>query len=193
VKNYGVSLAEKIIPASDLSEQISTAGYEASGTGNMKFALNGALTIGTMDGATIEMAQEIGEENMFIFGLHANEVVQLKQKGYNPQEYYEENKELRRVLDMINNNYFNPNEPGIFKAIFDSLVYYGDHYCLLADYQMYIDAQKKVEHLFEDKKEWTKKSILNTARMGKFSSDRTIQEYAKEIWGLKPVRVKIEE
>lgn len=188
LKNYSVSLAEKIIPASDLSEQISTAGLEASGTGNMKFALNGALTIGTMDGANIEIREEVGDDNIFIFGLLANEVVSLKQNGYNPKEYYEKISMLKRVVDLIANNYFNRNEPGIFQPIIDSLMNV-DYYCLFADYESYIQTQEKVSELFLNKKEWTKKSILNVARMGKFSSDRSIEEYSKKIWGIKPIKI----
>ncbi|RPI06421.1 MAG: glycogen/starch/alpha-glucan phosphorylase [Ignavibacteriae bacterium] len=192
-KNYSVSLAERIIPASDLSEQISTAGYEASGTGNMKFALNGALTIGTMDGATIEMAEEIGRENMFIFGLSAEEVRSLRHGGYQPEKYYEENPELHLALNMIRDNYFNPNEPGLFAPIFNALVHGGDQYCLLADYAPYIKAQSDVEETYRNKPEWIRKSILNTARMGKFSSDRAIQEYAKFAWDIKPVKIELPE
>lgn len=187
MENYSVSLAEKIISAADLSEQISTAGYEASGTGNMKFALNGALTIGTMDGANIEMAENIGEENMFIFGLRDNEVRDLKAKGYKPQNYYNENTELKAVLDMILNGEFSSDDENVFKPIFDSLVYYGDTYLLLADYADYIKKQEKVSELYKDQEEWTKKAILNSARMGYFSSDRTVMEYAKNIWKVSPV------
>ncbi len=188
LKNYSVSLAEKIIPASDLSEQISTAGLEASGTGNMKFALNGALTIGTMDGANIEIREEVGDENIFIFGLLADEVAKLKQNGYKPREYYENNKDLKRVIDMISSNYFNKNEPGIFDPLIEELMNH-DYYCLFADYQSYIDTQKKVSKLFRDTDEWTKKSILNVARIGKFSSDRSIKEYSDKVWNIKPVKV----
>ena len=188
IKNYSVSLAEKIIPASDLSEQISTAGLEASGTGNMKFALNGALTIGTMDGANIEIREEVGDDNIFIFGLLADEVATLKQNGYNPREYYENNKDLKRVIDMISSNYFNKNEPGIFDPLIEELMNH-DYYCLFADYQSYIDKQKEVSKLFRDAEEWTKKSILNVARIGKFSSDRAIQEYSKKVWNIKPIKV----
>jgi len=189
IENYSVSLAEKIISAADLSEQISTAGYEASGTGNMKFALNGALTIGTMDGANIEMAENIGEENMFIFGLRDNEVKNLKAKGYNPQNYYNENSELKAVLDMILNGEFSPGNKDAFKPIFDSLVYYGDTYLLLADYADYIKTQEKVSELYKNQDEWTRKAILNSARMGYFSSDRTVMEYANEIWKIVPVSI----
>ncbi len=187
--NYTVSLAEKIIPAADLSEQISTAGFEASGTGNMKFALNGALTIGTMDGANVEMAEEIGEQNMFIFGLRVEEVNALKLQGYDPGRYYEEDPELKRVLDAIASDRFSPNEPGIFKPIVESLLAQGDVYCLLADFRSYLVAQCKVDDLYTDRDAWTRKAILNVARMGKFSSDRTIREYADQIWKIRPVQI----
>ena len=188
LKNYSVTLAEKIIPASDLSEQISMAGLEASGTGNMKFALNGALTIGTMDGANIEIREEVGEENIFIFGLLADEVVKLKENGYNPLEYYEGNKELKKIIDMISSNYFNASEPGIFQPIIEKLLH-DDYYCLFADYQSYIDAQDKVSELYMNTNEWTKKTVLNVARVAKFSSDRSIKEYAEKIWKVEPVKI----
>ncbi len=191
IKNYSVSLAEKIIPASELSEQISTAGFEASGTGNMKFALNGALTIGTMDGANVEIREEVGADNIFIFGLLADEVVKIKSKGYDPREYYTKDAELKRVIDMIANDYFNRKEPGLFKSIVDALLNV-DYYCLLADYRSYIETQEKVNELYKDLDNWTQKSILNVARIGKFSSDRSVQEYAKNIWKVKPVKVKID-
>ncbi len=191
LKNYSVTLAEKIIPASDLSEQISTAGFEASGTGNMKFALNGALTIGTMDGANIEIREEVGDENIFIFGLLADEVIKLKSSGYYPGKYYEENESLRRVINMLSNNYFNRLEPGIFKPIVDVLLNV-DYYCLLADYQSYIDMQNKVSETYMNKDEWTRRSIYNVARIGKFSSDRSIADYANKIWNVKPVKIQIE-
>jgi len=187
LKNYSVSLAEKVIPATDLSEQISTAGYEASGTGNMKFMLNGALTIGTLDGANVEMAEEVGMENIFIFGLRAHEVKDLKKRGYNPREYYDKDPELRQVLDMLNGDRFTPGEPGVFQFLFQNLVLYSDHYCLLADYRSYVETQEKAAALFLDQDEWTRRSILNTARSGKFSSDRTIRQYADEIWKVSPV------
>jgi starch phosphorylase len=189
--NYSVSLAEKIIPAADLSEQISTAGYEASGTGNMKFALNGALTIGTMDGANVEMAEEIGEDNMFIFGMTSEEVIFLKQAGYNACDYYNADEELKKVIDMIANNYFSKDEPGIFDPIVKSLLEDGDTYCLLADFRSYMEAQEKVDALYQLPMEWTKKAIINVARMGKFSSDRTIIQYANEIWKIKPVHIEL--
>jgi starch phosphorylase len=189
LKNYSVSLAEKIIPASDLSEQISTAGFEASGTGNMKFQLNSALTIGTMDGANVEIREEVGDDNIFIFGLETDEVIDLKKKGYEPFQYYQSNPELKQVLDMIQYNFFNRTEPGIFKPIFDALVHQGDKYCLLADYASYIAAQDRVSAEFRDRKVWTEKAIINVANVGKFSSDRTIQEYADEIWNVKSVEI----
>lgn len=189
LKNYSVTLAELIIPASDLSEQISTAGYEASGTGNMKFQLNGALTIGTLDGANIEIMQEVGEENIFIFGLTADQVFELKNNGYNSYFYYDNNPQLKRVLDLINSDYFCTFEPQIFKPIFDALVYHGDKYCLLADYDSYVNKQKEVSQNFLDKQNWHRKALLNIARSGKFSSDRTIRQYADEIWKVKSVPI----
>ena len=188
--NYGVTLAEQIFPASDLSEQISTAGTEASGTGNMKFALNGALTIGTLDGANIEIMEEVGRENIFIFGLTAQEVAQLKARGYNPRDYYNGNAELRRVLDMISSGFFCPEAPEMFRPIADSLLNLGDHYMLLADYAAYVACQEEVSALFSNQAEWARRAILNTAGMGKFSSDRTIEEYAREIWGIRPVDIR---
>jgi len=187
--NYSVSLAELIFPASDLSEQISTAGTEASGTGNMKFAMNGALTIGTLDGANIEMVEEIGNDNFFIFGMNADEVAALKRGGYNPREYYNRNRELKQVLDMIAEGYFSPEDPGLFRPVVDALLNQGDQYCLLADYASYVECQERVSELYLDQDEWARRSILNTAAMGKFSSDRTIAEYAREIWGVEPVPI----
>jgi starch phosphorylase len=181
--DYRVSLAEHIFPASELSEQISTAGTEASGTGNMKFSLNGALTIGTLDGANIEIDEEVGRDNIFIFGLTADEVSALKPQ-YNPWVYYHGNNDLRRTLDMIRDGAFSPYNRGLFRPIYDSLLQGGDHYLLLADYASYIEAQQRVEQTYRNPAEWTRKSILNVANMGKFSSDRTIQQYAEEIWGV---------
>lgn len=188
LKNYSVTLAEKIIPASELSEQISMAGLEASGTGNMKFALNGALTIGTMDGANIEIKEEVGDKNIFIFGLLADEVIKLKESGYNPNKYYVANKNLKRVIDMITTDYFSKDEPGIFKPIIDSLLH-GDNYCLFADYQSYVDKQDEVSRVYQNVDEWTKRSIYNVARIGKFSSDRSVKEYAENIWKVKPTPI----
>ena len=188
IPDYSVTLAEKIIPAADLSEQISMAGLEASGTGNMKFALNGALTIGTMDGANIEIREEVGKENIFIFGLLAEEVVKLKSGGYNPKTFYNSNEMLKRVIDMIADDFFSKKEPGIFKSIIDSLLG-TDYYCLLADYQSYVDEQDKVSKLYLNTEEWTKKSIRNVESVGKFSSDRSIREYAEKIWNVHPIRI----
>ncbi len=185
--NYDVSTAEDIIPAADLSEQISTAGTEASGTGNMKLALNGALTIGTLDGANIEIRDEVGEDNIFIFGFTAEEVARVKASGYQPWDYYHANEELRETLDMIGSGFFSPDEPDRFKPIVDTLLRHGDHYLLLADYASYIVCQKEVETVYKDQEQWVKKAILNVANMGKFSSDRTIMQYAEQIWDAKPV------
>jgi len=190
--NYRVSLAEYIIPASDLSEQISTAGTEASGTGNMKFALNGALTVGTMDGANIEICEEVGKENIFIFGLLAKEVDEIKAHGYNPWDYYNKSANLKRVINLISSGFFSPEEPSLFMPIFDGLLQHGDRYMIMADFDSYIDCQNKIERIYQDDKErWTKMSILNVANMGKFSSDRAIQEYADEIWNVKPIDIKL--
>jgi starch phosphorylase len=185
--NYCVSQAEKIIPAADLSEQISTAGMEASGTGNMKMSLNGALTIGTLDGANVEIMEEVGEENIFIFGLTADQVTDLRNGGYRPKDYYDRDAELRQTLDSISRGDFSPKEPQLFAPIVESLLHQGDYYMLLADYRAYVTTQEAVGKLFLDKEEWARISILNTARMGKFSSDRSVMEYANTIWGLKPL------
>lgn len=190
--NYCVSLAEKIIPAADLSEQISTAGYEASGTGNMKFALNGALTMGTLDGANVEMAEEIGTENMFIFGLNAAQVSQIKSSGYNPQSYYQNDPELRRVVDSLMDDTWCKNEPGIFAPIFDSLMSGGDPYLNLADFRAFVDTSARVDELYTERDEWVQKAILNIARVGKFSSDRAIKEYAEEIWNIKALVLNLD-
>lgn len=187
--NYRVSLAQRIVPAADLSEQISTAGKEASGTGNMKLALNGALTIGTLDGANVEILEEVGKENIFIFGLTVEEVHELLSKGYNPGDVYRANEELRAVVDWVGSNYFTPNEaPGVLSMLHDNLIY-SDPFLVLADYESYSEAQKEVDIAFRDKSRWAKMAILNTARVGKFSSDRTISEYASEIWDLPAVKV----
>jgi starch phosphorylase len=183
--NYEVSAAEVLFPGSDLSEQISTAGTEASGTGNMKMALNGALTIGTLDGANVEIMEEVGEENIFIFGLTVEEVADLKKGRYNPRDYYQQNAELKEVLDMISSGYFSIEEPNRYQAIVDTLLNNGDHYLLLADYESYIAKQDEVGELYLDQEEWTRRAILNVAHMGKFSSDRTIAEYAEQIWDVK--------
>jgi starch phosphorylase len=184
--NYGVTTAEGIIPAADLSEQISTAGTEASGTGNMKLALNGALTIGTLDGANVEIMHEVGADNIFIFGLNTREVDRVQKNGYRPFDYYHANDELRSVLDMIASGFFSPDEKDRFKPIVDTLLAHGDHYLLLADYASYISCQKEVEDAYRDQDSWIKKAILNVANMGKFSSDRTIMQYAEQIWDARP-------
>jgi starch phosphorylase len=192
IPNYRISLAERIIPATDLSEQISTAGTEASGTGNMKFALNGALTIGTMDGANIEMAEEIDEEHMFIFGMRSHEVEQLRLQGtYSPWDSYNQNPEIRDAIDLIASGFFSPEDPKLFEPIIDTLLRNGDHYLLLADLEDYDKARMEANRLYTDEKVWYEKTIYNIARMGKFSSDRTIHEYAKDIWGLKQVEVEV--
>ena len=180
--NYEVSAAEILFPGSDLSEQISTAGTEASGTGNMKMALNGALTIGTLDGANVEIMEEVGAENIFIFGLTTPQVAEVKANGYNPYDYYNSNAELKQVLDMISGGFFSIDEPGRYQPIIDNLLKNGDQYLLLADYASYIETQEKVGKLYQDQEEWTRLAILNVANMAKFSSDRAIGDYAKNIW-----------
>lgn len=186
--NYEVSAAEILFPGADLSEQISTAGTEASGTGNMKMALNGALTIGTLDGANVEIKEEVGDDNIFIFGLTTPEVAEKKAQGYNPWDEYHANADLKEVLDMIGNGFFSVDEPGRYQAIVDTLLHKGDHYLLLADYASYVSAQDAVATLYQDQEAWSKKAILNVARMAKFSSDRTIAEYAKNIWKVNPFK-----
>ena len=187
--NYGVSLAEQIFPAADLSEQISTAGTEASGTGNMKFALNGALTIGTLDGANIEIMEEVGRDNIFIFGMTTAEVNELKLNGYNPASYYNQLPELKKTLDMIATGYFSPTSPDLFRPIVDSLLNQGDSYMLLADFASYMACQEEVGKVFAAEDEWGRRAVLNIAGMGKFSSDRTIAEYARDIWGVSTVEI----
>lgn len=187
IPNYDVSNAEIIIPAADLSEQISTAGTEASGTGNMKLALNGALTIGTLDGANVEIRNEVGPENIFIFGMTTDEVAQTHASRYNPWVHYDSNAELKQTLDMLRDGYFSPEDRDRFKPVFDTLTYHGDHYLLLADYASYIACQEQVGQLYRDPSAWTQKAILNVAGMGQFSSDRTIGQYAKDIWNVVPV------
>ncbi|MBN3207663.1 glycogen phosphorylase [Pectobacterium brasiliense] len=189
IPNYSVSLAQMIIPAADLSEQISLAGTEASGTSNMKFALNGALTIGTLDGANVEMLEHIGEENMFIFGNTADQVEALRQNGYNPRQYYDQDEELHRVLTQITTGVFSPDDSRRYSDLFDSLVNFGDYYQLLADYRSYVDTQDRVDELYAKKDEWARCAVQNIANMGYFSSDRTIGEYAEDIWNIKPIRL----
>ncbi|QTA37698.1 glycogen/starch/alpha-glucan phosphorylase [Thermosipho ferrireducens] len=193
IPNYNVSLAEKIIPAANVSEQISTAGKEASGTGNMKLALNGALTIGTLDGANVEIKERVGDENIFIFGLTAEQVYRMKESQlYNPYDIYNSNEQIRKILNMINEGYFNPENPDLFKDIFQSILFginggQPDEYMLLADFDSYKNTQKKIDALYREKYEWNKKALLNVARVGVFSSDRTIKEYAENIWKTKTV------
>ena len=188
--NYRVSLAQRIVPAADLSEQISTAGKEASGTGNMKLALNGAITIGTLDGANVEIREEVGDDNIFIFGNTVDQVHALVSKGYNPQTYYHADPELAAVIDWLGSGYFTEDENrDALTPLRDSLLYHDPFLCL-ADFAAYCKAQEKVSEAFTDKPRWGKMAVLNTARVGKFSSDRTIAEYAKDIWKLKPVRIR---
>lgn len=187
--NYRVTLAERIMPAAEISKQISTAGTEASGTGNMKFALNGALTLGTLDGANVEMAEEIGQENMFIFGLSAEEVVKVKASGYNPHYYYEKDPELKRVVDSLVDGSFDNGSKDEFRAIWKALMEEGDTYLHLADFRSFVDTSARVDELYRQRDEWVKKAILNVARMGKFSSDRAIKEYARDIWKIEPMQL----
>ena len=186
--DYNVTLAERLIPASDVSEQISTAGYEASGTSNMKFMMNGALTVGTRDGATIEMAEEAGEENFFLFGLTAEEVAGSR-GWYDPLWHYWNDPETREALDLIFNDHFSSAEPGIFGPIRDTLLNRGDYYMHLADLNSYLETQAGVSALYADPNTWAKKAIINVACSGRFSSDRTIREYAAEIWNARPCPV----
>jgi starch phosphorylase len=188
--NFNVSLAQRIYPAADISEQISLAGKEASGTGNMKFALNGAVTVGTLDGANIEIRERVGAENFFLFGLTTDEVFALKEQGYNPLDYYYQNAELKQVIDQISSGYFSNGDTELFKPIVDVLLYH-DPFLLLADYQSYIECQDRAAQAYRDAEQWTRMSILNAARCGFFSSDRTIRQYCEDIWQVKPVKVEI--
>jgi starch phosphorylase len=185
--DYRVSLAEKIIPAADISEQISTAGTEASGTGNMKFAMNGALTVGTLDGANIEIREAVGDENIFIFGLTAAEIERLlERRAYRPFDQYQADLRLRRVLDELASDRFCPGEPGLFRWVRDQLLD-RDDYFILADFASYIDTLAKASNQYTQPHLWARKAILNVARVGRFSSDRTVSEYAREIWRLSPL------
>jgi starch phosphorylase len=186
--DYNVTLAQRLIPACDVSEQISTAGYEASGTSNMKFMMNGALTIGTRDGATIEMAEEAGEDNFFLFGLTAAQVAD-SQGWYQPRWHYEHEPETREALDLIAGDYFSQKERGIFQPMWDTLLTHGDHYMHLADLTAYTETHAKVGALYGDPENWARKAILNVAHSGKFSSDRTIAEYAADVWKARPCPV----
>jgi starch phosphorylase len=183
--DFNVTNAHFIYPAANLSEQISTAGKEASGTGNMKFAMNGALTIGTLDGANVEIREEVGAENFFLFGLTVSEVAELKRRGYRPRDYYEQNQSLRQVIDFIGSGALADGDVELFRPIVDNLLG-DDPFLLLADYQSYIDAQEQVSALWGDQRAWTRRSILNSARMGKFSSDRSIRDYCKQVWQIEP-------
>ncbi len=188
--DFNVKNGQRIYPAADLSEQISTAGKEASGTGNMKFAFNGALTIGTLDGANVEIREEVGPENFFLFGLTAEQVQEAKAQGYKPSAVYASNPLLREVIELVRGGHFSPREPDLFRPLLDSLMNY-DEYMLFADFLSYIDCQKEVGKAYRDKERWTRMSILNTARMGKFSSDRAVREYCRDIWKAEPVKVDL--
>jgi len=184
--DYNVKSAHHVYPAADLSEQISTAGKEASGTGNMKFSLNGALTIGTLDGANVEIREEVGPENFFLFGLTVDQVHELKARGYRPRDHYEANATLREVLDFIASGDLSRGDAELFRPLVENLLQ-DDPFLLLADYQAYVDCQERVSALWRDPQAWTRMSILNTARMGKFSSDRSIRDYCERVWRVKPV------
>jgi starch phosphorylase len=186
IPNYDVTTAVDIIPSADLSQQISTAGLEASGTGNMKLALNGALTMGTMDGANIEMREQVGAENFFIFGMTTEQIQELRSSGYHPHHYYETNPTLKQVVDMIGNGFFSPDEPDRYRGITDNLLN-TDPFMVLADFQSYLDISDQADSIYQTPVRWSRMAILNTARMGYFSSDRTIKEYAKHIWGVQGV------
>ncbi len=188
--NFNVTNGQRVYPAADLSEQISTAGKEASGTGNMKFSMNGALTIGTLDGANIEIMQEVGAENFFLFGLNAEEVYAIKARGYNPLDYYNGNQGLRDVIDLIRSGFFSRGDSELFRPLIDGLMYH-DPYLLFADFQSYVECQDRVAAVYADTESWTRMSILNTARSGKFSSDRTIREYCADIWRVKSVPIHL--
>jgi starch phosphorylase len=187
--NFNVSLGEKIYSAADISEQISLAGKEASGTGNMKFALNGALTTGTLDGANIEIRERVGAENFFLFGLTTPEVFALRENGYNPLDYYQHNAELKQALDYLASGHFSDKQPELFKPIFDSLLHH-DEYMLLVDYQAYIECQDEAAKAYQDQELWTRMSILNVARCGFFSSDRSMRQYCEDIWRVKPIKIE---
>ncbi|MBZ4666985.1 MAG: Alpha,4 glucan phosphorylase [Defluviitaleaceae bacterium] len=193
VENYNVSIAEKLFPAADISEQISTASKEASGTGNMKFMLNGAVTIGTLDGANIEIKEEVGDENIFIFGLTADQVIEYyKNRNYNPWDIYNTNQDLRLVLTQLINGFLSPENPELFREIYDSLLNGGDEYFVLKDFDSYAQTHRRIVEAYKNREEWTKMQIMNVAKSGKFSSDRTIKEYAEEIWNLEPIHVSVD-
>jgi starch phosphorylase len=190
LENYSVSLAELLFPAADISEQISTAGYEASGTGNMKFALNGAVTIGTLDGANVEIRQCVGHDNFFLFGMTAEEVTDRVSEGYNPYTEYEECTPLREVIELVAHNHFSPEEPNIFHPVLDELIR-SDRFMVMADFWPYVKCQRDVAKAFTKQDQWNKIALRNVARCGKFSSDRTIHQYAEDIWDVEPVKVKL--
>lgn len=192
IPDYNVTMSQKVYPAADLSEQISTAGKEASGTGNMKFSMNGALTIGTLDGANVEIREEVGADNFFLFGLKTEAVDEMKSQGYNPLDHYNSNPTLKEVIDQIASGYFSNGDADLFRPLVDSLLY-NDQYMLLADYQPYIDCQDRVSQTYRDYDHWTRMSILNVARMGKFSSDRSIQDYCRDIWKVQAVPVELQD
>jgi starch phosphorylase len=192
MKDYNVKFAQRVYPAADLSEQISTAGKEASGTGNMKFSMNGALTIGTLDGANIEIREVVGADNFFLFGLTAEEVLAKKAEGYNPWDYYNSNADLKLVIDRIASGFFSHGDVNLFRPLLDSLLY-RDDYLLLADYASYVECQDRVGQAYRDQDHWTRMSILNVARMGKFSSDRSIRDYLQNIWKASAIQVEVPE
>jgi starch phosphorylase len=189
--DFNVKNAQFIYPAADLSEQISTAGKEASGTGNMKFMMNGTLTIGTLDGANVEMREEVGDENFFLFGLTADQVEQVKRGGYRPSDHVGGNDELREVLELIAGGYFSRGDREMFRPLVDNLMQ-SDPFLVLADYADYVACQDRVSHAWQDAQRWTRMSILNTARAGKFSSDRAIREYCEQIWKIRPVSIALD-
>jgi starch phosphorylase len=188
--NYNVKNGQLIFPAADLSEQISLAGKEASGTGNMKFQMNGALTIGTLDGANVEILEQVGEENFFLFGMSTPEVKELRNCGYRPRDYYEANPQLREVIDLISSGFFTRGDRDVFRPLVEHLLNH-DEYMLMADFQSYIDCQEKVSEAYLDYERWSRMSILNVARSGFFSADRAIQEYCTDIWRVEPVRIEL--
>jgi starch phosphorylase len=190
--NYGVSLAEKIFPASDVSEQISLAGKEASGTGNMKFTMNGALTIGTLDGANVEIREAVGSENFFLFGLDVEEVAACKAEGYVPSRFIAGSERLRAALDLLESGFFSPDDPRRFHPIVHDLRTH-DHYMVCADFDAYADCQIQVAAAYRDPDRWSRMVVQNLAHVGRFSSDRTIREYASEIWGVQPVPIHVED
>jgi starch phosphorylase len=192
MKDYNVKFAQRVYPAADLSEQISTAGKEASGTGNMKFSMNGALTIGTLDGANVEIREAVGADNFFLFGLTTEEVLAKKAAGYNPWDYYNSNPELKLTIDRLSSGFFSHGDPDLFKPLLDSLLYQDD-YLLFADFQSYIECQDRISEVYRDQDHWTRMSILNMARMGKFSSDRSIEDYLQYVWKALPVQIEVPE